>query len=270
MVAAWRQPCPVLISYNMRNGTPHIAALKRTLAMLDAVILDGGVSSMSEIARTVGMPIATAHRQIVTLVAEGYLTASGNGRHVAGARLLDLVHRLDEKQVIANVAAPILHRLAGKVRSVAQLGTFEKDMVTYRIKTGHGAHVMFTRVGMQLEAYCSGIGKVLLANLPEPERAAYLAAGPFVALTDRTITDPACLAEELMTVREQGFAIDDEEIAEGLICMAVPIRKPDGSILAAISVSQACAAQKRIENQDLLPLLRQAADEIESGAFGRS
>ncbi|OZA72866.1 MAG: hypothetical protein B7X78_00065 [Sphingomonadales bacterium 39-62-4] len=133
----------------MRDGTPHILSLKRTLSMLEAVIADGGRSNVSGLARQIGVPMATAHRQVTTLVAEGYLTPSGGGRHVAGSRLLGLLHRLDEKQVVANVAAPLLHRLAVRVRSVVQLGTFENDMVTYRIKTGRGASDLFTRIGIK-------------------------------------------------------------------------------------------------------------------------
>ena len=253
----------------MKQGTPQISSLKRTLAMLEAVIADGGHSNMAELARRTGMPTATAHRQVTTLVAEGYLMAAGGGRHVAGARLLGLLHRLDEKQIIANVAAPLLHELAARVHSVVQLGTFENDMVTYRIKTGRGANALFTRIGMQLEAYCSGIGKVLLANLPVAEREAYLASGPFVALTERTIVEPSRLREELDAVRLQGFAIDDEEVAPGLRCMAVPLRRSDGRVLAAISVSQALSSRHRMNDEQLLALLTDAARAIERQAFVR-
>lgn len=234
--------------------------------MLEAVIADGGRSSVSGLARQIGMPIATAHRQVTTLVAEGYLTPSGGGRHVAGSRLLGLLHRLDEKQVVANVAAPLLHQLAARVRSVVQLGTFENDMVTYRIKTGRGASDLFTRIGMQLEAYCSGIGKVLLAHLPKHEREAYLAGGPFVPLTPKTIVDPSLLREELDRICLKGFALDDGEIAADLRCMAVPLRKRDGSVLAAISVSQA-AARARTGDPDLLVWLTETARRIEHEAF---
>lgn len=251
----------------MNRGTPQLSSLKRSLAMLEAVIADGGHSNLAELARKFGMPVATAHRQVTTLVAEGYLMTAGAGRHVAGARLLGLLHRLDEKQIIANVAAPLLHELAGRVRSVVQLGTFENDMVTYRMKTGRGANALFTRIGMQLEAYCSGIGKVLLANLPEAEREAYLASGPFVALTERTIVDPDRLREELDVVRVQGFAIDDEEIAPGLRCMAVPLYRSDGKALAAISVSQAALSRRRLDDTSLLTLLTEAARAIERQAF---
>jgi len=235
--------------------------------MLETVIADGGRNGLSALARQVGMPIATAHRQVTTLVAEGYLKPSGGGRHVAGSRLLGLLHRLDEKQVIANIASPVLHRLAGQVRSVVQLGTFENDMVTYRIKTGRGASDLFTRVGLQLEAYCSGMGKVLLAHLPEVEREAYLSGRPFVALTDRTIVDPNHLRQELAVVAEQGFAIDDEEIASGLRCMAVPLHNSEGGVVAAISVSQALSSRVRWNDTELLKSLKEAAFSIENDAL---
>jgi DNA-binding IclR family transcriptional regulator len=247
----------------MSNGIPLIASLQRTLAMLEAVIADGGEHSVSALARTLGTPVATAHRQVATLVAEGYLTPTGGGRHIAGPKLLGLLHRLDEKQVIANVAAPVLHELAGRVRSTVQLGTFENDMVTYRIKTGRGANDLFTKIGMQLEAYCSGIGKVLLAHLPEEQLRAYLATGPFVPLTARTITDPARLAEELEQVRAQGLAVDDGEIAEGLYCIAAPIRMADGRVPAAISISRNIAQVDPAREEDVRRLLHEAADAIE-------
>ncbi|WP_327753202.1 IclR family transcriptional regulator [Sphingobium sp. SJ10-10] len=250
----------------MREGTPQLSSFKRTLAMLEAVVDDGGSSSVAEMARRLDIPVATAHRQIATLVAEDYLRPLGKGRHVAGSRLMKLAQRLDEKQLIANVAAPILHRLASKVSSTVQLGTLENEMVTYRIKTGQGASALFTKVGMQLEAYCSGMGKVLLAHLPDTDRDHYLAGGPFVPLTAKTITEPATLAKELTKVREQGFAIDDGEIADGLLCMAVPIRNAAQDVVAAISVSQAGNDRKRMADDALLTMLLQAASEIETEA----
>lgn len=236
--------------------------------MLEAVIADGGQSSIAAIARSIGMPVATAHRQVATLVAEDYLVVGPGGRHLAGPRLFGLLHRLDEKQIIVGCAAPLLHKLASDLGSVVQLGTFENDMVTYRVKTGEGAGELFTRVGMQLEAYCSGIGKMLLAHLPEAQLRAYLATGPFPALTKRTITDPTALEEELERVRIRGYAIDDGEIAEGLVCVAAPIQAPDGQVHAAISVSRTSSADSSAGQTDILECLRVTARQIEQAAFG--
>jgi len=217
---------------------------------------------VAAIARDLGVPVATAHRQVASLVADGYLARHGRGFHVAGPRLLRLLGQLDEKQVIANCAMPVLHRLAGQLHCVVQLGTLEGDMVTYRIKTVRGCNP-FTRVGLQLEAYCSGIGKVLLASLPDGEREGDPRPGPFPALTARTITEAGALRRELARVREQGFAVDDGEIAEGFAMLAVPIRSPDGRVLAAISASRSAAQAAVIPPHAILGDMRFAAKETE-------
>lgn len=252
----------------MRTGTPTLTSLSRSLAMLEAVITQGATRSIAAIARDLGVPVATAHRQVVSLVAEGYLARQGRGSHVAGPRLLRLLGQLDERNVVANIAAPLLHRLAGELGCVVQFGTLEGDMVTYRIKTGEGAGDLFTRVGMQLEAYCSGIGKVLLAALPEFEREAYLATGPFPPLTARTITAPAALRRELELVREQGYAVDNGEIAEGLYCVAVPIRLADDGVVGAISASRTSTIAVPVDHAGVLDRLHGVADEIERLAAG--
>jgi DNA-binding IclR family transcriptional regulator len=205
--------------------------------MLEAIIVDGGRSSVSAIARASGMPVATAHRQVATLAAQGYLATTSSGGYMAGPRLAGLLHRLDVKEIIANASARFLDGLARELSTVVQLGTLEQDMVTYRAKAGPGSANLFTKVGMQLEAYCSAMGKVLLAHLPEAELDAYLAVGSFPALTERTITDPEQLRAELLAVRAIGYAVDNEEIAAGLTCLAVPVRMSDGNVIAAMSAS---------------------------------
>lgn len=251
----------------MSQGTPPIAALGRSLAMLEAVLADREGRSVAAIGADIGFPRATAHRQVATLVAERFLVRLPGGRLGPGPRLLALLPMADEKQLIVAAAAPVLHRLAVKVGCVVQLGTLENDMVTYRLKTGQGAGDFFTRVGLQLEAYCTGIGKILLANLAEAEREAYLATGPFPALTANTITDPDRLRDELMRVRAQGFARDDEEIARGLSCIAVPVREAGGRVLAAISVSRASAMLDEKGSDPILDLLFDTAAQVERGLF---
>lgn len=247
------------MSHHMRQGTPPIAALERSLALLEAILADREGRSVPAIAEGLGLPRATAHRQVATLVKERFLARLPGGRIAPGPRLLALLQLVDEKQVIIAAAAPLLHALAERLGCLVQLGTFENEMVTYRVKTGSGAGDVFTRVGMQLEAYCTGIGKVLLSHLPEAEREAYLATGPFPALTARTITDPGELRQELARIAASGFARDDEEIAEGLVCVAVPVRSPGGRVLAAISATRSVQEAARLPEGLVIEALQEVA-----------
>lgn len=238
------------------------SSLERGLILLKAVIRDGGASSLSAIARQEGVPVASAHRLAASLVAAGFLRPSGYARHLPGAELQVLAPLIGEREVLAAAARPALERLAARSGNVVQLGVFEADMVTYLVKAGQSADALFTKVGMQLEAYCSGIGKVLLAALPEAEKSRYLASGPFVALTERTIIDPALLRGELDQVEARGCALDDEEIVPGLQCLAVPVRNGAGEVVAAISTSRAAGGDLARWRERTVPKLQAAAGEI--------
>lgn len=237
--------------------------------MLEAILADRDGRSVAVIAAQIGVPRASAYRQVTTLVKEGFLARLPGDRLGPGARLLSLSRFFDEKQIIVGAAAPILHALAVKAGYVVQLGTLENEMVTYRIKTGIGAGELFTKVGMQLEAYCTGIGKVLLSHLPNDQLEAYLESDPFPALTARTITDPVRLREELVAVRKQGFAFDREEIAEGLACVAVPIVGSDTRVYAAISVSRSVGTSDGHSEEEVLEHLQDAKRQIEEAIGAR-
>jgi IclR family transcriptional regulator, acetate operon repressor len=234
----------------------------RTLQLLDAVVADGGRSSVAALARALQIPVASAHRHIATLVRAGYLAPSTYGRHLPGSKLRSLAAKIDDRQILANAAVPVLERLAARTEHIVQLGIFENDMVTYLVKAGQSADALFTKVGMQLEAYCSGIGKVLLAHLSASAQADYLAGGPFVALTPHTITNPADMRAELERVADQDFAEDLQEVALGLQCIAVPVRSQCGSVVAAISASCAAADVEHGAKSRNLRLLREAAVKI--------
>ncbi|MBJ7418293.1 MAG: IclR family transcriptional regulator, partial [Niveispirillum sp.] len=169
------------------------------------------------------------------LTRHSYLIRLGRGRYRLGPALLSLSAGLRLEDMLVDVARPLVQDLARDCRACVHLGSFDGEMVTYLLKRGFGREKIFSAEGMQLEAYCSGIGKVLLAHLPATDRARYLAGGPFVALTPRTITDPARLGAELDRVQAQGWALDDEEILTGLRCAAVPVRDGAGTVIAALS-----------------------------------
>lgn len=252
----------------MRYGTPSISAVDRTLDFLEAIVADRGTHNVRQLSDVAGLPLATAHRQVRTLVARGYLTPIAKGRHVAGPRLMQLGGAVDPIATLAHAARPALHRLAVTAKGTAHLGVLEHDMVTYLVKAGPVGDRLFTEEGKQLEAYCSGIGKVLLAHLPDETLEQYLADGPFTALTERTITEPARLRIELATARVRGYAVDDGEIAHGIHCVAVPLFWPDGVARAAISVTQAGATTTPAAIAKLVTMLRAVAAGLVTTVFG--
>lgn len=246
---------------------PVPGLLDKALSLLP-LVARAGTCSLTQVAGELALPLSTIHRLAQDLTRHGYLIRLGRGRYRLGPALLSLSAGLRLEDMLVDVARPLVQDLARDCRACVHLGSFDGDMVTYLLKRGFGREKIFSAEGMQLEAYCSGIGKVLLAYLPEADRARYLAGGPFVALTPRTITDPARLDEELTRIRTQGWALDDEEILTGLRCAAVPVRDRTGTVIAALSVSARLTAMPMQRVADLLPLLHRTAEAIRQQLFG--
>jgi DNA-binding IclR family transcriptional regulator len=226
----------------METQPSGVAAIDRTLALLEALVRDGGATPLTAIASGLGLPFSTAHRMAALLVRRGLIARTRRGHYAAGLTLVDLGARRHPHQILAETARPLIRRVARETRAIAHLGILDGDMVTYLVKEGSRGAALFTREGGQLEAYCSAIGKVLLAHLDPHPRETYLASGPFVALTDRTVTDPGRIRAMLRHVAHKGFARDEQEIADGLFCIALPVREARGRVVAAVSLSWHAAA----------------------------
>lgn len=243
-------------------GTPVAATVNKALSLLDRVVSDGGRSSLAEIASELGLPLSSAHRLLVTLQRKGFVSRAGKGCYVAGPALIRLGGANDLPGLLRQVGRPILADLSRRTGLTVHLGILENDMVTYLIKEA-GSSDLGTREGMQLEAYCSGIGKVLLAHLPRPRIEQYLASGPFPALTPQTITDPARLRSALEQVKVAGFALDEQEFSPTLCCVAAPVRRDGGAVCAAISLSAPLPDPCGLEPQARLGQLLAAAAGIQ-------
>ncbi len=225
--------------------------IKKPLELLSLLIASRGEGGLRPLADQLDVPLSTAHRWVASLQTAGFISREKKGHYHPGAALIALLQSVDINQVIKVLAVPLLGELSRAVRRTVQLGVFERDMVTYLVKQPYGREQLFTREGMQLEAYCSGLGKVLLAYSDDELLDSYVADGPFVRLTPKTKTDPAQLRTELAAVRARGFAWDDEEFTEGLVCLAVPVFGANDRVCAALSISAAGDGAKA----DLLPCL---------------
>ncbi len=219
-------------------ATRQSSTLAKGLRLLQAIVADGGRSMLSELAKAQDMPLPTAHRLAVTLEAEGYIERQSKGCYLPDrelSRLMSLIPRAEDR--IAVRLRRAMKHLAARHRVLMHFGILDDGMVTYLVKENGGEKELFTKERMQLEAYCSGIGKTLLAALPEEELQAYLDTGPFVALTSRTLTDPGDLRREFAAVREEGVAFDRFEIRDDIFCMAVPVTDTEGGVIGGLSAS---------------------------------
>jgi IclR family transcriptional regulator, acetate operon repressor len=210
----------------------------RDVALLMRVLGDQGSVRLRDQAAALGLPISTAYRMASQLQRAGLISRVGRGYFTIGFELHRLTLALDRKQLLADIARPHLQALARRLQLTAHLGVMEDDMVTYVIKEHGGGPELFTRAGTQLEAYCSAIGKVLLAALTDAELERYLSDGPFIPLTARTISEPERLRQALMGIRAEEFAVDAEEVVENLRCIAMPVRNRHGAVVCAVSVSR--------------------------------
>ncbi|MCZ4344203.1 IclR family transcriptional regulator [Sphingomonadaceae bacterium G21617-S1] len=216
-----------------------VETLAKGLELFRLIADDEGRSRISVLARDLLLPRTTLHRLLGELMRHGMIMRIGHGRYAVGVMLveLDAAPRFNEHLVA--ISRPHLQSLADEYYGSAHLGVLENAMVTYLVKAGDiGRGADFIREGGQLEAYCSGVGKVLLASRTPKYIDAYLADGPFVPFTERTIITTEGLSKCLDTVKRQGWASDDEEASVGLQCLAVPITRPGRRPVAAISFSR--------------------------------
>ncbi len=246
------------------------ASLEKGLDLFALISRDRGKTQLSQLAFDLQLPRSTLYRMVGVLERAGLVTRLARGRYDVGMKLAETFEGITVKGQMARLARPVLQELAAACGATAHLGVLEHDMVTYLVKESApsaGLAAGFTREDAQLEAYCSGIGKVLLAYLADEERDRYLENGPFVAMTARTITDPLTLRLVLKSVREKQYATDDGEIADDLYCLAMPVRDRFEDVTAAISLSFPRAGRSLYRDQDALTRLRAAAAEI-SEKFG--
>lgn len=240
-------------------ATKTASTLAKGLRLLGAILDDGGRSSLHVIAASADIPLSTAHRLALTLEAEGFLERSKRGYYLPGPSLRHgSTADAEVSRIAARLRKPLAH-LARTNAGYAHFGVLEDGMVTYLVKEGASELPLFTAEKKQLEAYCSGIGKALLAELPQGELDDYLAGGPFIALTPRTLTDPRALRSEIEQVRRAGVALDRGEVSDGLYCIAVPVKTADGRAVGGVSVSLIGRVPERPEQQRIARRLRALA-----------
>ena len=190
-----------------------------------------------EIAEALEIPVSTAFRQLKFLVERGYLR-SGGGVYTLGSALVRLGNEAMRQNPLSRLAHGVLSKLSEATSETVHLAERRGDRVVYVDKVEGSRPVrMGSMIGNTSPLHCTGVGKVILAFLPEKECRELIEKVELTRFTDRTITDRAVLAAELGRVRLQGYAVDDCEHEPGVFCVAAPVFDSTGAVLGAVSVS---------------------------------
>ncbi len=217
--------------------TPSIKSFDKSISLLRLLLEEESAVEMKALSREIDAPVSTLYRYLSSLTRAGLLFRKERGGYLPNPAFLKELAKFDANAILVDCVRPHLARLGAELAATVHFGVLEDDMVSYIVKEGRGQDRLFTREGQQLEAYCSAIGKVLLADLPKPRLDAYLSGGVFPALTNHTLTTPREIRAELKRVRSRGYGVDDREVDETLFCLAVPVRDGFGCMLGAISAS---------------------------------
>lgn len=240
-----------------------IGSLRKGLEVIDC-FAQRDSWSLTELAGHLGLNKATAFRILHTLQESGYLAKDEEtGRYRLGMRFYSLGKTAVRHEQLKWQALPPLMQLAETSGETVYVGIlYEGDAVCVQIVDGTELVRMHSFVGKRSPAHASALGKVLLAHMPDAEVDDYVAAYGLKGLTANTITDPSIFREELRRIRDQGYALDNEEMAPGLRCIGAPVTDHTGRPFATVSLSAPADRMTGQRVTDLVPQVRAAALDI--------
>lgn len=241
----------------------YVQSFARGLDVLRSFGADAPAQTLSEAAERVGLTRAGARRILLTLQTLGYVEQDGRLFRLT-PRVMELGFAYLSAQPWWGLAQPVMEELTRELKESSSAAVLDGDEIVYvlRVPT-HRIMSINLGVGTRLPAHCTSMGRVLLAALPEDERARRVAAMTLEARTPKTIVDPDALMDTLSRVRRQGWALINEELELGLLSLAAPIRDRTGRVVAAINVSgQAQHTSPQAMQAQFLPRLLDAAERI--------
>lgn len=213
-------------------------SLYKALRILDCFTEATPEWSVSELSRELGIGKSSVSTMLALLAEMDFVHQSPTSRrYQLGLRCLELGYLASSRLVIRDYAYPYLEPLLRGNR-IVYFGILHQDEVLY-IEALYPVRrrINYSSVGRRAPLYCTAIGKALLASMTPGYIDAYLARTPLVPATAHTITDPDRLRAELDMTRRRGYSTDKQEREPGIQCVGVPIRRPDGSLVAALSIS---------------------------------
>ena len=243
----------------MAERTTGVQSVERVFELLELITDAGGSATLSELAATADLPLPTIHRLLRTLVGLGYARQLPNRRYSLGPRLIRLGEGATAQ--LGALAMPVLKNLVDELGETANMAVLDSDQVLY-IAQAPSRHSMrtFTEVGRRAHSHATGVGKAILAQLPDEKVRQIADRAGLPAVTEASITGIDELLADLRRIRERGFSIDEQEQELGVRCFAAAV--PGAPSPTAISVSGPVSRVDETFGRRAVPLLQAAAREI--------
>ena len=236
----------------------------KALKVLDQIAAYERPVRFTELLDNSDFPKATLYRFVQTLLAEGMLSYDTDRQtYSLGVRMVRLAHFAWTQSSLAPIARPYLNALSETIGATIHLAQLDGAHVLYVDKLNAQRPIeMFSQAGKVGPAYCTGVGKVMLAFLSEPELKTVIPQQSFHRFTPSTLGSRKELNADLAQIRERGFAFDREEHEPGIICVALPILTQKNRVIAAISVTSTTSRTNLDDLQKLVPDMRETARDI--------
>jgi IclR family pca regulon transcriptional regulator len=220
-----------------KPGDSYVQSFARGLAVIRAFNAERPEQTLTDVAAATGLTRAGARRILLTLQTLGYVEAEGRLFRLT-PKILDLGFAYLTSMPFWNLAEPVMEELSAKVHESCSAAVLDRTEIVYvlRVPT-HKIMTINLSIGSRLPAYCTSMGRVLLAALDDDTLEATLNSAPLYAHTSRTVTDKEELKKVIAQVRRQGWAIVDQELEGGLISLSAPIRNRQGRVIAAMNIS---------------------------------
>jgi IclR family pca regulon transcriptional regulator len=251
-------------------GDPNfMASLARGLLVIQSFSPQTPHMTISQLAAKTGLSRAAVRRCLYTLSKLGFAGVEEGSSYALRPRMLTLANTYSASNSLSTAAQPILERMSAALHESFSVATLDGDDIVY-IARSTVSRVMSDdlHIGSRLPAYCTSMGRVLLAYLPPDQLEQYLARVVLTAHTPRTVTTIDKLRLALRNVRRNGYALVDQEYEVGLRSLAVPVYSPTGRVVSTINLSGSAPRMPSFDMQTrFLPHLRNAAAEL--GAFLR-
>ena len=244
-------------------GDSYVQSFARGLEVIRSFNAQAPAQTLTEVATRSGLTRAGARRILLTLQTLGYVEPDGRLYRLT-PRILDLGFAYLSSMPIWNLAEPVMEELVAQVKESCSAAVLDATDIVYvlRVPTHKIMHITLG-VGSRLPAFCTSMGRVLLADLPDDALRERLVASDRTARTRHTVVDVDTLMTRIAQVRRQGWCIVNQELEEGLISLAVPITNRAGRTVAALNISgQANRTNVRTAQEQLLPPLQASARRI--------